>query len=159
MLDAIDELSIMSDFASNRAYLNMNTASAPHCTAEGPGLSAGVAFEPARFTVTCRSEENEEATRGGAPVHCSLVDANGAEVCRVAIKDLKTGQYECEYISPLGGDFVLNIMINTTHIKDSPFHPKIEHGEPSPGQCTAHGPAIVGAVSGVETHFTIVANV
>jgi hypothetical protein len=150
---------MMTYVAYFRAYMNMNTAFAPNCTAEGPGLFGGVAFEPATFRVTCRSEENEEATRGGAPLRCKLLDNQGKEVCPVKIVDLKNGKYDCEYISPIGGDFELYICIKEAHIKDSAFHPKIEHGEPSPGNCVAQGPGITSGVSGVQTHFTIVANV
>lgn len=96
----------MTYVAYYRAYLNMNTAFAPNCTAEGPGLTHAVGFEPGRFTVTCRSEENEEATRGGAQVRCFLINpADGSQVCPVTVRDLGTGKYDCEYISPIGGTF------------------------------------------------------
>jgi filamin len=152
-----DELSIMTYVAYYRAYMNMNTAFAPNCTAEGPGLTHAVAGEVGRFTVTCRSAENEEATRGGARVNCKLMDNKGNPVCSVLVKDLGTGKYDCEYNSPVDGDMELHVMIKTDHIKDSPFHPKIEPGEPSPKFCEASGPGIHGATAGEQTHFTITA--
>jgi hypothetical protein len=98
-----DELSIMTYVAYYRAYQNMNTAFAPNCTAEGPGLYKARQFEPGCFTVTCRSEENEEATRGGANVRCRLLDDKGKDVCNVMVKDLGTGKYDCQYIAPVPG--------------------------------------------------------
>jgi len=163
ILDAIDvvehpdELSIMTYAAYFRAYLNQNTAYAPNCTAEGPGLYKAVAGEPGTFVVTARSQDNEEATRGGARVVCRLLDKGGNPVCPVLVKDRGTGKYDCEYVSPVDGDFDLHILVKTDHIKDSPYHPHIEPGEPSPGFCEASGPGITGAVSGAETHFTITA--
>lgn len=161
ILDAIDvvehpdELSIMTYAAYFRAYMNQNTAYAPNCTAEGPGLYKAVAGEPGTFVVTCRSAENEEATRGGARVVCRLLDAKGNPVTQVTVRDRGTGKYDCEYISPVDGDLELQVLIKTDHIQGSSFRPHIEPGEPSPGHCVASGPGISGAVAGVPTHFTI----
>jgi filamin len=163
ILDAIDvvehpdELSIMTYAAYFRAYMNMNTAHAPNCTAEGPGLTKAVAGEVGRFTVTCRSAENEEATRGGANVNAKLLDSKGNPVCAVLVKDLGTGKYDCEYVSPVDGDLELHVCVKKDHIKDSAFHPHVEPGEPSPAHCEASGPGISGASAGVPTEFTITA--
>jgi filamin len=162
ILDAIDvvehpdELSIMTYAAYFRAYMNQNTAYAPNCTAEGPGLTHAVSGEPGKFIVTCRSAENEEATRGGARVVAKLLDAKGNPVCPVLVKDLGTGKYDCEYNAPLSGDFELQVFIKADHIQGSSFRPHVEPGEPSPDFCEAHGPGIEGAVAGVPTHFTVV---
>lgn len=162
ILDAIDvvehpdELSIMTYAAYFRAYMNQNTAYAPNCTAEGPGLHKAVAGEPGKFTVTCRSAENEEATRGGARVLCKLLDSSGQPVCPVSVRDLGTGKYDCEYNAPRDGDFELQVMIKTDHIQGSSFHPHVEPGEPSPEFCEATGPGISGAVAGVPTNFTVI---
>jgi len=161
ILDAIDvvehpdELSIMTYAAYFRAYMNQNTAYAPNCTAEGPGLYKAVSGEVGKFTVTCRSAENEEATRGGARVVCALLDSKGSPVCPVTVRDLGTGKYDCEYNSPVSGDFELQVMIKKDHIQGSSFHPHVEPGEPSPGMCEASGPGIHGAQAGVPTHFTV----
>jgi len=161
ILDAIDvvehpdELSIMTYAAYFRAYMNQNTAYAPNCTAEGPGLTHAVAGEPGTFVVTCRSAENEEATRGGARVVARLLDGKGNPVCPVLVKDRGTGKYDCEYVSPVDGTLELQVLIKTDHIQGSSFHPNVEPGEPSPAFCEASGPGISGAVAGVETHFTV----
>lgn len=155
-----DDLSIMTYVAYFRAYQNMNTAYAPNCTAEGPGLYNAVGFQPAYFTVTCRSEENEEAIKGGANVNCRLLDNKGKVVCPVIVRDLGTGKYDCEYTSPIGSPpegFELQIMIKNQHIKDSSFHPVVIPGEPHPGSCEAHGPGISQAKAGEKAEFTIVA--
>lgn len=105
MIEHPDELSIMTYVSYFRAYLLQNTAYAPNCTAEGPGLHKAVTFEPATFVVTCRSEENEPATRGGANVRCQLLDASGKVVCPVKIHDNGNGTYNCSYESPADGTF------------------------------------------------------
>jgi hypothetical protein len=50
-------------------------------------------------------------------------------------------------------------MISRQPIKDAPFHPVIEPGEPEPGKCIAEGPGLTNAVSGETAHFTIIARV
>lgn len=98
-----DELSIMTYVSYFRAYLLQNTAFAANCTAEGPGLYKAVTFEPATFVVTCRSEENELATRGGANVRCQLLDGNNQVVCPVKVKDNGNGTYDCSYEASTDG--------------------------------------------------------
>lgn len=152
----------MTYVAYFRAYQNMNTAYAPNCTAEGPGLYNAVSGQPAYFTVTCRSEENEEAIKGGANVNCRLLDSKGKVVCPVIVRDLGTGKYDCEYTAPIASPpegFELQVMIKNQHIRDSSFHPVVKPGEPHPGSCEAYGPGISNAKAGEKAEFTIVAKV
>lgn len=46
-------------------------------------------------------------------------------------------------------------MIGTNHIKDSPFKPHVEPGEPNPGSCEASGDGIHTARAGEEAHFVV----
>lgn len=53
------------------------------------------------------------------------------------------------------GDFTLKVMIGSNDIKDSPFHPHVEAGEPNPGSCEAFGEGLHTARAGEEAHFTV----
>eukprot|EP01126_Amoeba_proteus_P002729 TRINITY_DN10875_c0_g1_i5.p1 TRINITY_DN10875_c0_g1~~TRINITY_DN10875_c0_g1_i5.p1 ORF type:complete len:627 (-),score=128.39 TRINITY_DN10875_c0_g1_i5:614-2494(-) len=162
VLDAVDvienpdELSIMTYVSYFRGYLLQNTAFAANCTAEGPGLTKGVTFEPACFVVSCRSEENERATRGGANVRGLVLDGSGNTVCPVVVVDNKNGTYDCHYEAPVDGPLTLKVMIGSTDIKSSPFHPTVESGEPNPACCEAQGAGIAHAIAGEPAAFTVI---
>lgn len=68
MLDAIDvleepdDLSIMCYVSFYRGYLKNNSAFAPLCYAEGPGLTNAVTSKPAEFTVFAVNQAGERST-------------------------------------------------------------------------------------------------
>jgi len=155
VIDHPDELSIMTYVSYFRAFLAANTAHAPFCFAEGPGLTEATSGKPGLFKVFAVNEEGVTATRGGANVKATLTDASGAEVAKVKVRDNLNGSYDCQYVSPKPGAFTLNVMISKAHIKDSPFYPQIKPGEPKPNKCVASGDGISHAVAGQPAHFTI----
>jgi len=162
VLDAVDvvenpdDLSIMTYVSYFRAYMLANNAFGPNCVAEGPGLTEATTFEKAPFKIITYNEEGQRVERGGAMIKCSLTDASGAEVCKIAVIDLKNGSYDCHYIAERPGQFTLDIQVKKQGIKSNPFHPTVKPGEPSPGHCEAFGPGISAATAGVEVGFTVV---
>jgi len=162
VLDAIDvienpdDLSIMTYVSYFRAYMLANNAYGPNCTAEGPGLTEATTFEKAPFTITTYNEEGERVERGGAMVKVTLKDDAGAEVTKVNITDNRNGTYSCHYTAERPGKFTLEILVKKDNIKNSPFHPVVKPGEPSPPHCEAEGPGLTHAVAGEEAKFSVI---
>lgn len=150
-----DDLSMMCYISYFRGYLQSNTAHAPSCYAEGPGLKGGLVLKPSEFKVFVRNDQNEQATRGGAPVRCFLKDENDEDVCRVSIIDNRDGTYSCSYEAPRPGKFTLYVRIAKNEIKGSPFTAEVVSGEPFPGKCVALGPGAKNATAGQLVEFKI----
>jgi len=161
VLDAVDvienpdELSIMTYVSYFRAYLMANTAYGPKCYAEGLGLTQATALKPATFLVYAVNEEGERSKRGGARVKAFLQDKNGQMVTEVLVKDKLDGTYLATYTSPKAGEFTLTVTVGKDNIKDSPFKPTVEPGEPFPGNSIATGPGIKSAAAGAPATFVV----
>eukprot|EP01125_Pyxidicula_operculata_P005277 TRINITY_DN189_c0_g1_i1.p1 TRINITY_DN189_c0_g1~~TRINITY_DN189_c0_g1_i1.p1 ORF type:complete len:897 (-),score=291.77 TRINITY_DN189_c0_g1_i1:46-2736(-) len=150
-----DDLSMMCYISYFRGYMTTNTACAAYCYAEGPGLKEGLVLKPAEFKVFIRNDQNEPATKGGAPVRAFLKDENDQEVCRVGIIDNRDGTYSGKYECPRPGTFTLSVRVAKNEIKGSPFNPSIISGEPYPGKCSALGAGAKTAVAGQVVEFKI----
>jgi len=151
-----DEQSIMTYVAFFRTYFSMNTAHAPNCTADGAGLRKAAVFEQANFVVTCRNEDNEEATRGGAQITCNLLASDKSVVCPISVTDLGNGKYHCQYTPTLDGEFDIEILVKGAPIKDSPFKVTVAPGEICPNLCEAFGDGLSHGNAGVPAQFTII---
>jgi hypothetical protein len=59
------------------------------------------------------------------------------------------------YTSPKAGEFTLTVTVGKDNIKDSPFKPKVELGEPFPGNSYATGNGIKIAPAGAQASFVV----
>eukprot|EP01127_Copromyxa_protea_P009894 TRINITY_DN236_c0_g1_i1.p1 TRINITY_DN236_c0_g1~~TRINITY_DN236_c0_g1_i1.p1 ORF type:complete len:924 (-),score=286.55 TRINITY_DN236_c0_g1_i1:13-2748(-) len=157
VLNTPDDLSIMTYVSYYKHYLATVGAVAQFSFAEGPGLVGGESMTPANFKIITMTKDNEKCVYGGANLFVKLLDAKNIPVCEVDIKDNLDGTYDCTYEAPRAGKFKLDILIGRTSIKDAPFWPVIEPGEPEPGKCTAEGEGLTNAVAGQEAKFKITA--
>jgi len=153
-----DELSIITYVSLFRAWLTKVASYPPNCYAEGEGLTHALTGKLMPFTVFAMDDKNNRITRGGAFLKCDIKDKNGKFVAPVKVKDNLDGTYSCSYETEkygTKGEFVLNVCVGRSHIRDSPFHPEIIPGEADPSQCTAFGEGLEGAKAGETATFTV----
>jgi len=163
LLDAVDvieypdDLSIMTYVSYYKHWLATRGAVAEFTYAEGDGLVGGESMTPAHFKIISMNKDNEMCPFGGANLFIKLLDNKNVPVCEVEIKDNLNGTYDCTYEATRPGTFNLQILIGRANIRDSPFHPVIQPGEPMPGKCTAEGDGLTKAVAGSPSAFVITA--
>ncbi|XP_034726061.1 filamin-B [Etheostoma cragini] len=93
----------------------VNNASSPNVTADGPGLSYGVANKTATFTVF-----TEDASEGGLDLAIE-----GPSKAEISCVDNKDGTCSVSYLPTLPGDYNILVKYNNKHIAGSPFTARI----------------------------------
>uniref|UniRef100_A0A8D0AWD5 Filamin B n=1 Tax=Sander lucioperca TaxID=283035 RepID=A0A8D0AWD5_SANLU len=93
----------------------VNNASSPNVTADGPGLSYGVANKTATFTVF-----TEDASEGGLDLAIE-----GPSKAEISCVDNKDGTCSVSYLPTLPGDYNILVKYNDKHIAGSPFTARI----------------------------------
>lgn len=118
-----DELSS----SSSDSDLDFETAVEPDkCFASGPGLTGGLAGQPARLTITARNAAGNTVTTGhGAHVVVHVVEkttksSSTHENSYVAV-DNGNGTYTAWYTLPAKGNYEIRVEINGQQIEGSPF--------------------------------------
>ncbi|KAF1391122.1 hypothetical protein PFLUV_G00038600 [Perca fluviatilis] len=93
----------------------VNNASSPNVTADGPGLSYGIANKTAMFTVF-----TEDASEGGLDLAIE-----GPSKAEISCVDNKDGTCSVSYLPTLPGDYNILVKYNGKHIAGSPFTARI----------------------------------
>ncbi|XP_035216492.1 filamin-A-like isoform X2 [Stegodyphus dumicola] len=93
----------------------VDTISSGFVTAHGPGLSRGVAGEPANFTIYTK-----EAGAGGLDVA-----VQGPSQAEITCHDNKDGTVAVNYLPAAPGEYTISVKFAGKHIKGSPFTAKI----------------------------------
>jgi len=105
------------------------------CVASGPGVEGGFdTADIAKFVVESRLADGSKLPKGGFPFKAEVKDAqDNAIECELV--DNGDGTYSGEYKPTVPGEYTVEIRLhnkdipaNFDHIKDSPFHPKVEPG-------------------------------
>jgi hypothetical protein len=151
VIEAPDELSIMTYVSYFRGYKTENTACAAKSLAYGPGLTKAKTHREAGYTVELKNDEGERVKVGGTNVTGLLI--LGEEKVKVTVKDNKDGTYACTYIVAKPGKYQLNVLCEGQHVKDSPFAPLVEPSEAFAQECTAAPPTPV--IAGEASHFVV----
>ena len=83
--------------------------------------------------------------------------AGGANIkCEVKPSKTEEGVYECVYIPPKVGQYVINITFGGQHITKSPF--RVDVGPEKTSKIVAYGPGLEGGVVNQPACFTVETN-
>jgi hypothetical protein len=120
-----DELSSSSS-DSDLLFETQPVVEPEKCSASGPGLTGGIAGQPARLTISARNAAgNTVTTSHGAHVVVHVVDrttksSTTPENSYIAV-DNGNGTYTAWYTLPAKGNYELRVEINGQEIGGSPF--------------------------------------
>lgn len=76
--------------------------------------------------------------------------------CKVTVSKTEEGVYECLYIPPKVGQYVINITFGGQHITKSPF--RVDVGPEKFSKIVAFGPGLEGGVVNQPACFTVETN-
>ena len=76
--------------------------------------------------------------------------------CKVVPSQTEEGVYECLYIAPKVGQYVINITFGGQHITKSPF--RVDVGPEKTSKIVAYGPGLEGGVVNQPACFTVETN-
>jgi len=131
----------------------MESANAGQSWAEGPGLQGGKATRHNPFTIHAVDADGSPVKEGGDPF---VVGISGPSSSEPTIIDNKDGTYSVDYVVEVPGDYIIDVSLHGTPIKDSPFHVLIKP-DVDPNFSYAEGPGLLGAVDNEPAQFTIFA--
>jgi len=89
-----------------------------YCYADGPGLKNTVDNEPAHFTIYARDGDDKPKTEGGDPF---VVKIDGPEPTTAQVVDNGDGTYSVTYHPNVPGKYKINVTLEGTNIKNSPY--------------------------------------
>jgi filamin len=113
------------------------------CLAYGPGLEAGEQFKDAIFTIEARNKLGVKIPFGGHNFTAHVTNPFGEDV-PVEVVDLGDGTYKAVYVPIVPGDHIVEVKLNTDHIKNSPFKVPIDWSSEwaHPANSYAKGPGL-----------------
>jgi filamin len=125
-------------------------------TAQGPGVTPG---EPrvgldAPFTVIARDKLGNKIPSGGSEVKVTITGPSGPVECDV--KDDNSGVYQCNYVPPVPGDYVVDVKLEGQGVKDNPFRLNIKKPA-DPSKSYAEGPGLEHAFDNRPAKFKVYA--
>jgi len=128
----------------------------PYSVPSGPGLSSATAGETSTFSIAAYDEFDNPITSNGGPCTGYLQDVNDAGLNYTIICNYVSGNnYTASYNVTVAGDYQLFAFINGDAVQTTPTNVTVSPGPLYPPSCTAFGPGIEGAVSGVPALFNI----
>jgi len=105
------------------------------CVGAGAGLTLAVVGKPATFIISAFDWNGGKRTVGGDTVDVTLFPTHKSDEhvpIRGSVKDNGDGSYSCEYMaSTTVGAWRLDVRLNGSNIKGSPFHPTLDVPAPT----------------------------
>jgi uncharacterized protein (DUF2141 family) len=131
----------------------MEVANAHKSYAEGPGLVEGKTTRHNPFTIFAVDGDGNRVNHGGDPF---VVGVSGPSSSPAHITDNGDGTYAVDYVVDTPGNYIVDVTLHGTPIKDSPFKVTIKPNVDA-NYSYAEGPGLLGAVDNEPAHFTIFA--
>lgn len=101
------------------------SADAGKSYAEGPGLHEAWDNEPAHFTIHAVDKNGNPRNDGGDPFEVKI---DGPAPVNAEVVDNGNGTYSVTYHPDVPGPYTINVSLEGSHIKDSPFHVTAKSG-------------------------------
>ncbi|GMF22114.1 unnamed protein product [Phytophthora fragariaefolia] len=144
----------------NSPYIITVVASPPVGTtssAQGPGIISAQTNVQTTFEVTTRDSSGNAVPTGGVAAALTVVleHPQKGNISGNACTDLLNGHYTCTYIPHYVGTARLHVKLSQQAIIGSPFLVDVTAGPALGSRCVASGDALVSAVAGQQTNFTI----
>eukprot|EP01087_Luapelamoeba_hula_P017398 TRINITY_DN547_c0_g1_i1.p1 TRINITY_DN547_c0_g1~~TRINITY_DN547_c0_g1_i1.p1 ORF type:complete len:2178 (+),score=469.78 TRINITY_DN547_c0_g1_i1:249-6782(+) len=135
----------------------------PKSTAEGPGLSKGIAGEPAKFDVELKDPFGNKVgkdNQGKAPnveAFLAVPNADGSTDKKpVTLKDNGDGTFSADFVPEVAGPFDLEVLVDGKPVAGSPFKVNVAPSSTLDGKkFTASGDGLSEATVGQSASFTI----
>ncbi|ETL29755.1 hypothetical protein L916_17151 [Phytophthora nicotianae] len=126
-------------------------------SAQGPGIVSAKTNVQTTFQVTTRDLSSNDVLTGGVASALSVVlELPGKNnVSGSTCTDLLNGHYTCAYIAHYVGITRLHVTLANQPIIGSPFLVNVTAGPALGSRCVASGGALVSAVAGERTNFTV----
>ncbi|KAE9323331.1 hypothetical protein PF001_g3961 [Phytophthora fragariae] len=126
-------------------------------SAQGPGIIAAQTNVQTTFEVTTRDSSGNAVPTGGvaAALSVALEHPEKGNVSGNPCTDLLNGHYTCTYTPHFVGGTRLHVALSQQAILGSPFLVDVTAGPALGSRCVASGDALVSAVAGQRTNFTI----
>lgn len=129
---------------------------AQNCQAYGPGLYGAEAGTRVQFVMQLCDVDNNQVTRGGMPVTCTI--SNDESLYYVKVHDNQDGTFAAYYMLGAPGHYKLSIRLNDEHeIHGSPFDIEILPSKTVAACSTAEGMALRSVYPEKSSTFTVVA--
>lgn len=134
-----------------------STPVGPTSSAQGPGITAAQTNVQTSFEVTTRDSSGNAVPTGGVAAALTVVleHPDKGNVSGNACTDLLNGHYTCMYTPRYVGVTRLHVTLSQLAIVGSPFLVNVTAGPALGSRCVASGDALVSAVAGQRTNFTI----
>lgn len=129
----------------------------PSSVADGVGLSAATAGEPAAFIVRAVDSSGLFATSGGEAFVAKLSHAQAGALFAFAPADSGDGSYAFAYTVTRAGAYSLAVTAGQFHISGSPFALDVTAGPPAAARSLLSGSGLTLASAGVQSTFAILA--
>lgn len=104
-----------------------SSAFAGNCVAYGDGLRHCLKSKLASFVVQTKDHLNEPRCVGGDAVTV-LVQGPDKQFYNVEVVDKQNGTYLVNYLPHLDGVYVISVLVNSSHIQNSPFSVQVKSG-------------------------------
>jgi filamin len=101
----------------------IENANAGRSYADGDGLTHGQTKHPLSFTIHSVDADGNHVKEGGDPFEVKIT---GAQHVDPKVTDNRDGTYSVVYQVEKPGTYNIDVTLHGSHIKDSPFHPKIK---------------------------------
>ncbi|KAI9999082.1 hypothetical protein PInf_003764 [Phytophthora infestans] len=134
-----------------------NTPIGSTSSAQGPGIVSAKTNVQTTFEVTSRDSSGNNVLLGGVASALTVVlELPGKNnVSGSACTDLLNGHYTCAYTAQYVGITRLHVLLYNRAITGSPFLVNVTAGPALGSRCVAAGGALVSAVAGERTNFTV----
>lgn len=104
-----------------------STAYAPNCIAYGDGLRQCLKSKMASFIIQTKDHLGELRCIGGDSI-CVLIQGQDKQLYRVDAIDKQNGTYLVNYCPPSDGLHLISVLVNGSHIQNSPFTVQVKSG-------------------------------
>ena len=128
------------------------------CMAHGGGLRYASVGDAAEFSVETFTSFGQSI---GLPKHGSeiavefVLGETKLSSVQAAISEVSAGRYSVAYTASTAGQYKLGVLINKTHISESPFDLCVDVGEPYGPKCRASGRGLQAARQGEIAQFKV----
>ncbi|KAG1707455.1 hypothetical protein DVH05_026653 [Phytophthora capsici] len=134
-----------------------STPVGPTSVAQGPGIVSAKTNVQTTFEVTTRDSSGNDVTTGGVASALTVIlkHPEKGNVNGDSCTDLLNGHYTCTYTPHYVGLTRLHVLLSQQEIHGSAFFVEVTAGPALGSRCVATGGALVSAVAGQQTSFTV----